>query len=112
MSRRRIRPPARADYPPPLDAFDPADWWVDDLEDPLQVGYARIRWGVARRVYREGGDWEAHLEPPVWAQLEIPRLVQRGSAYTAPVPEEPGQGVRPQVNRAAVAHRGRPIRSR
>ncbi len=37
-----------------------------DLDDPLEVGYARIRWSVARRVYQEGGDWEAHLQPPVW----------------------------------------------
>ena len=66
MSRRRVRLPSGDDYPSPLDEFDPADWWVDDLKDPLEVGYARIRWSVARRVWREGGDWKAHLQPPEW----------------------------------------------
>ncbi|MFF7973834.1 hypothetical protein [Streptomyces sp. NPDC007905] len=64
--KRRLPEPDAVGYPPPLDTFDPADWWVSDLEDVLEVGYARIRWSAARRVYREGGDWQSHLQPPVW----------------------------------------------
>ncbi|MEV7501536.1 hypothetical protein ACOZGD_11070 [Streptomyces murinus] len=68
--RRRRPNPETAGYPPPLDVFDPADWWVSDLEDPLEVGYARIRWQVARRAYTEGRDWEAHLQPPAWVDTQ------------------------------------------
>ncbi|MEV7032721.1 hypothetical protein AB0N99_21210 [Streptomyces sp. NPDC093272] len=53
-------------YPPKLDEFDVADWWVKDPEDPTEVEYARIRWRVARRTYDEGGDWESHLLMPAW----------------------------------------------
>ncbi|MGW3727317.1 hypothetical protein [Streptomyces sp. NPDC000851] len=84
--RRRRPDPAGTGYPPPLDAFDPVDWWVGDLEDDLEVQYARIRWGVARRVYGEGGDWEAHLQPPAWLQPESPRPVHGDSGNTIPVP--------------------------
>ncbi|MGW0750387.1 hypothetical protein [Streptomyces sp. NPDC002587] len=65
MSRRRTR--ARFGEPPPeLAAFDPADWWVDDLEDVLEVGYARIRWTIARRAWAAGEDVMPHLQPPAW----------------------------------------------
>ncbi|CCA57272.1 hypothetical protein SVEN_3986 [Streptomyces venezuelae ATCC 10712] len=64
--RRRRPDPAGGSFPPQLAEFNAGDWWVRDPEDPTQVGYARVQWGVARRTYLEGGDWEAHLSPPVW----------------------------------------------
>lgn len=64
MSRPKRRLPLLDSFPPPLDVFDPADWWVDDLEDFAEVQYARIRWVVARRAYQAGEDWTAHLQPP------------------------------------------------
>ncbi|MGW2584508.1 hypothetical protein ACWCYZ_24815 [Streptomyces virginiae] len=69
---RRRRPGEGADLPPELVAFDPADWWVDDLEDPIQVEYARIRWFVACKVYRQGGDWQAYMRPPEWLTANPP----------------------------------------
>lgn len=77
---RRRRPEIGRDgYPSPLAVFDVADWWVTDPEDAAQVGYARIGWGVARRAYRDGEDWEHHLKPPVWWAGDGP----------APQPERP-----------------------
>lgn len=63
---RRRKPDASLGYPPELAAFNGADWRVEDPEDPLQVGYARITWGCARRAYAAGEDWRSFLEPPVW----------------------------------------------
>ncbi|MEE1819334.1 hypothetical protein PUR59_30510 [Streptomyces sp. SP18ES09] len=68
--RRRRPDPAEDSFPARLAEFDIGDWWVTDAEDPIEAGYARIRWFVARRVYLEGGDWEAHLLPPVWRTPE------------------------------------------
>ncbi|MFF7577537.1 hypothetical protein ACFZBE_21545 [Streptomyces sp. NPDC008061] len=66
---RRRRPEAERDgYPPPLDVFNVADWWVINPDDPLEQAYARIRWSVARNAYRDGGDWKSHLKPPDWWQ--------------------------------------------
>ncbi|AWT42819.1 MULTISPECIES: hypothetical protein [Streptomyces] len=110
--RRRRPDPEAAGYPPPLDVFDPSDWWVSDLEDYQQVQYARITWAAARRVYVEGGDWTSFLGPPVWLDPDSPRPVQRSSANTSPIPEERGEGHPPRVNRAAAEPRARPIRLR
>ncbi|MFE2815326.1 hypothetical protein ACFXGG_33490 [Streptomyces nigra] len=95
--RRRLPQPDATGYPPPLDVFDPRDWWVSDLEEDLEVQYARIRWGVARRAYREGWpDWRSFLpSPPPWA--ESPRVVQRDSAYTSSIPEAAPEGASPQA---------------
>lgn len=67
--RRRKPDPDVTGYPPKLDVFDVNDWWVTDPGDPLELGYARIRWGLARQVFEEGGDWESHLRPPIWWEL-------------------------------------------
>lgn len=64
--RRRKPDPTPENLPPVLAEFDPADWWVRDLEDPLEVGYARITWTAARRAYLEGGDWESFTLMPAW----------------------------------------------
>lgn len=108
--RRRRPDPATGGWPPPLDVFDPRDWWVDDLEDELQVGYARIGWGVARRAYREGWpDWRSFLpSPPPWA--ESPRPVAGDSVNTDPIRKDLGEGGSPQVNRAKSVPRARPIK--
>lgn len=97
MSRRRVRPRTGGDFPAPLAEFDPADWWVGDLEDPLEVGYARVLWHVARSAYTEGGDWEAHLQPPAWLQPESPRPVAMDSAYTSTVPDDRTPGPLPTL---------------
>lgn len=75
--RRRRPDPEAAGYPPPLDVFDPADWWVSDLEDRLQVEYARITWHVARRACRQGWDWKSYLQPPTWMESELPSAVRK-----------------------------------
>lgn len=82
---RRRRPDEGADLPPELAVFDPAGWWVDDLKDSAQVGYARIRWSVACKVFREGGDWRAHMQPPQWLASPSPRPVQAGSVNPDPI---------------------------
>lgn len=66
MSRPRRRLARPGEFPPPLDVFNVADWWVRDPEDPLELQYARIRWSCARRAFEEGDDWQAHLGPPAW----------------------------------------------
>jgi hypothetical protein len=66
MSRPRTRRPSAATYPPQLAAFNVDDWWLKDPDDPIEVGYARIRWTVARRAYVEGHDWESYLLKPAW----------------------------------------------
>jgi hypothetical protein len=86
--------------------------WAEDPGDELAVNYGRIRWAAARRVWLEGGDPEPYQQPPEWSPAESPRVVQGGSVYTAPVWEKRAGGVRPQVNRAAVEPRARPIRLR
>ena len=68
MSRPKRRLQLADSFPPQLAVFDVADWWVDDVEDPVEVQYARIRWGVARRDYLAGEDWRQHLEPPAWLE--------------------------------------------
>lgn len=65
--RRRLPDLEGVGYPPGLDVFDVGDWWTKDPEDPAELGYAKIIWCVARRAYREGGDWQAHRSPPAWA---------------------------------------------
>ncbi|MEU9258553.1 hypothetical protein AB0D68_08685 [Streptomyces sp. NPDC048212] len=72
MSRRRSGRRSTEEYPRQLAEFDVADWWVTDPECPMAFGYARINWSVARQVYREGGDWQSYLEPPVWWDLKSP----------------------------------------
>lgn len=64
--RRRLPDPEVVGYPPQLAEFNVEDWWVVDVEDPTEVQYARIRWGVARRAYLAGEDWESCLQPPAW----------------------------------------------
>lgn len=70
VSRRRQHLPPPGSFPPQLAEFDVNDWWVTDPEDPIEVQYARIRWGVARRDYLAGEDWESHLQPPAWMSGE------------------------------------------
>lgn len=96
--------------PERLVVFRFADWhdpaWDADYEPGghFQQYLARQKWQDARRRWLAGDAPEP--------QPESPRLVQRGSVYTAPVSEKPGEGVPPRVDRAAVEHRGQPIRSR
>lgn len=70
---RRRTPEESAGLPSQLAEFDVADWWVVDVEDPIEVQYARIRWGVARRAYLAGEDWQACLRPPPWWDLLDPK---------------------------------------
>lgn len=96
--------------PERLTVFRFADWhdpaWDADYEPGgyFQQYLARQEWQDARRRWLAGDDPEP--------QPESPRLVQRGSVYTAPIPEKPPEGVTPQVNRAAGERRARPIRLR
>jgi hypothetical protein len=73
VSRRRQLRPVSSGFPPQLAEFNVADWWVKDPEDPVEVGYARVNWTAARRVYLEGGDWESYLLMPAWWAFHVPK---------------------------------------
>jgi hypothetical protein len=91
------------------------EFWFDDWHDPawdadyepggpFQHYLARNEWLDARRRWMNGEDWQPVIQPP--------RPVQRGSVNTSPIPEEPGDGVPPRVNRAPAVHTARPIKLR
>lgn len=66
MRRRSLPTEAMPDQ---LATFNPADWYVDDLEDDLEVDYARIRWSVARRAWAAGEDVTPYRQPAPWTQI-------------------------------------------
>ncbi|MFH8768271.1 hypothetical protein [Streptomyces sp. NPDC017958] len=94
--------------PQPLVEFHFEDWhdlaWDADYEPGghFQHYLARTEWQEARRRWMAGEDWQPLIEPP--------RPVQRESANTTPVRQEPGQGDPPQVNRGPTEYRSRPIK--
>ncbi|EDY44610.1 hypothetical protein SSBG_02572 [Streptomyces sp. SPB074] len=91
-----------------LAEFDVSDWYVRDPDDELEVRYARIQWATARRVWTEGGDAEAHRQPPSWWASDSPDPYP-GPTSTRPRSEQAAQGLPcppPRVVRA------RPIKSR